>query len=401
MNHQVNTNSFVQAEIMPQHKADPLPNITQPRKRENHVVHVWSQWDERAGQFARAVEGVGATLFQSALWLETWYETFTSNSDINAVIVAVEDADTNELLLLLPLCQRMENGLSVICFPDFGLADYNAPLVHPDYAPGKKELVKLMGEILKALPDADLLKLEKIPDTIGKMNNPLMLMNGMHKSNLCHFGIGINGSWEDYWNSLKRSFRKDQRRRWRVLEKMGEASFIVCNDQQEIIPLFETLLVQQESRLQRLGLPYLLENLPMKQFYEKIIQRGCIDGPVIFTALLVDGQPVATLCGFGNGQHYTMTLSGNETGEWSKCSPGRLLTERTMQTLHENGYSYFDFSIGDEPYKKYFAIEQGTLNEYVHPLSYKALLRYSWIKIKARHRKSHLVQSVKNKIFRN
>ena len=396
MNEQVGPHSFSRADKMDQQKAGAVHNPIQSRTDENMIIHVWSQWNERAARFAQQVENSGATLFQSALWLETWYETFTPSSDIEAVIVGVASAQSGELLMLLPLCKRTENGLSTICFPDFGLADYNAALLHRDFAPGNVEMTRLMKKIARALPKADLLKLEKIPGLISKRPNPLVHMNGVYESSLCHFGVEIKESWDDYWLSRKRNFRKDQRRRWRVLEKKGEVSFLWCRDSDQIQPLFETLLDQQRARLQRLDLHCLLDDLSLRNFYENIIVKGCKNGPVIFTALLVDGEPVATLCGFGNGSQYAMTLSGYETGEWSNCSPGRLLTERTMQILHENGYSYFDFTIGDEPYKKYFAVEQGPLFEYFRPLSLKALPRYSWMKLKASQRKSELAHTVKN-----
>ncbi len=358
-------------------------------------IHVWSCWNERASKFARQVENTGSTLFQGELWLSCWYEIFTQDSETTAVIVAVEDLASSELLMLLPLCRRRENGLSTITFADFGLADYNAPLISPRFTPDRQEMKKLMQEIGKALPPADIIKLEKMPDRIGRTVNPMTLPANVHHSSLRHYGVEISGSWNDYWNSLKRNFRKDQRRRWRVLEKQGKVSFLHCQDARQALELFETLIRQQRQRLQGLGLPYLMEQPRMKKFYQTLLKKGCPDKPVIFTALLVDEQPVATLLGFGNGTQYAMTLSGNEQGKWARCSPGRLLTERTMQALHEMGYSYFDFTIGDEDYKKYFTSESQPLNEFCLALSWKALPHYSWMKVKASQRGSELALSLK------
>ncbi|MCP4933768.1 MAG: GNAT family N-acetyltransferase [bacterium] len=369
------------------------PDTTLAGQRDK--VHVWSSWNERASAFAKQVDGTGTTLFQNELWLSTWYQTFTSNGDTQAVIVAVEDQQSGELVLLLPLAKRYEMGLSVISFADFGLVDYNAPLILPDHQFDPQQLDRLMRDIVRSLPTADLLKLEKIPDHINNIQNPLCALNDLQKSNLCHYGIEITNSWEDYWCSLKRNFRKDQRRRWRVLEKKGEVSFVWCQNENDIKSLFSTLMIQQRQRLARLDLPYLLDNPNMKHFYEQLIVKGCATGPVIFTALLVASQPVATLCGFGNGSHYCMTVSGYETGEWSKCSPGRLLTERTMQTLHKHGYHYFDFTIGDEPYKQYFAIEQGTLHEVYRPLSWRGWPRYLWMRAKSALRRATISRTIR------
>ena len=75
------------------------------------------------------------------------------------------------------MCKRTENGLTTICFPDFGLADYNAALLHPDFTPGRRETIALMKQISRALPKAALLKLEKIPAMIGNRQNPLVQMS--------------------------------------------------------------------------------------------------------------------------------------------------------------------------------------------------------------------------------
>ncbi len=401
MNPQESLDLFFKTGSMFQKQPSTRPSTSSLHPGTPPVVRVWTEWNERASQFAKKVEGQGSTLFQSELWLSLWYEIFTTTPEIEAVIIALEDAHTGELLMLLPLCKRMENGLSIISFADFGLADYNAPLMHPDYKPKGRQIRELLQIICKALPHADLLKLEKLPEQVVELKNPLNYLKGVQESNLCHFGIEVAGSWDEYWTTLKRNFRKDQRRRWRVLEKKGKVSFIWCRDKTEALELFEVLLIQQQKRLQKLNLSYLLEDPRMKKFYEQIIKKGCTDGPVIFTALLVDGQPIATLCGFGDGRRYAMTASGYEMGEWQKCSPGRLLTERTMQVLHENGYSYFDFTIGDEPYKKYFAIEHGPLNEYYRPLAWRALPRYSWMKVKAAQRKSDFAQSIKRMISKS
>ncbi len=398
---QVNHQHFLQANA--QAKAmRPYENVStsrahQSEQSQGYTVHVWSSWNRRATAFAKQAEGNGSTLFQSEFWLSNWYQTFTSNTHTRAVIVGIEDQRSGDLVLLLPLVKHQQRGLSIISFADFGLADYNAPLINPDHLFEPQQIDRLMRDITRALPKADLLMLEKIPDHINKLKNPLRALKGLQKSNLCHYGIEITGSWDEYWSTLKRNFRKDQRRRWRGLEKKGEVSFIWCRDENDIKPLLDRLMHQQRNRLHGLTLPYLLDDPAMKRFYERLTTKGCASGPVIFTALLVAGQPVATLCGFGNGSHYGMTISGYESGEWSKCSPGRLLTERTMQTLHENGYSYFDFTIGDEPYKQYFATEQGILHDIYRPLSWRGLPQYFWMNIKAAQRRSVLVQSIKQK----
>jgi len=391
---------FFRTESRARKQLDRLTSRCSTGQESAPVIHVWTSWNRRAEQFANETGKQSSTLFQNKTWLATWYDHFATEPDVEPLIVAIECPDTGDLLMLLPFCRYKENGLAIIGFADFGLTDYNAPLVRYDFNPDEEKTMQLLHAICKALPRADLLNLEKMPKFINGVKNIIASLPGVQSGNLNHYGIEITGKWDEYWNGLKRNFRKDQRRRWRVLEKKGNVSFKVCQHQAESLPLFETLTKQQQARLNGLDLAYLLDDPRMKPFYQRIIAQGSVNGFVIFTALLVDGQPVATLCGLGNGHHYAMTLSGYEAGDWSKCSPGRLLTERTMRHLHENGYKYFDFTIGDEPYKKYFAKEQGILLEYTRPLSLKGLPRHGWMKLKAFQHHSAFIGSLKNLIRR-
>ena len=118
---------------------------------------------------------------------------FTSDPDSEAVIVAIEDNQTSQIVLLLPLVKHREKGLSVISFADFGVADYNAPLIDPDHTFDPRATKALMQDIRKSLPSADLLKLEKIPELINKIKNPLCSLHDLQESTFCHYG------YRDFW----------------------------------------------------------------------------------------------------------------------------------------------------------------------------------------------------------
>ena len=74
------------------------------------------------------------------------------------------------------------------------------------------------------------------------------------------------------------------------------------------------------------------------------------------SALTVGEEIVATLLGIRSGSRYVMVRISNAGGKWSNCSPGRLIIERTMAALHEDGVREFDFSIGNYAYKRRFGV---------------------------------------------
>ena len=70
---------------------------------------------------------------------------------------------------------------------------------------------------------------------------------------------------------------------------------------------------------------------------------------------------MAALLGVARGATYVMIRICSGSGEWSNCSPGRLVITQTMQMLHAQGYRHFDFSIGDYAYKRRLGVSSRPL----------------------------------------
>ncbi|MGY4629421.1 CelD/BcsL family acetyltransferase involved in cellulose biosynthesis [Bradyrhizobium sp. USDA 4486] len=56
---------------------------------------------------------------------------------------------------------------------------------------------------------------------------------------------------------------------------------------------------------------------------------------------------------------------------WSSCSPGLLVTERTMAALHAQDVRRFDLSIGNHDYKRRFGAEKVPLTDISVALSWR------------------------------
>ena len=76
----------------------------------------------------------------------------------------------------------------------------------------------------------------------------------------------------------------------------------------------------------------------------------------MLSALTVGEEVVATLLGIRSGPRYLMLRSSHAGEKWSHCSPDRLIINRTMAALHQDGVRSFDFSIGNYAYKRRFGV---------------------------------------------
>jgi CelD/BcsL family acetyltransferase involved in cellulose biosynthesis len=110
--------------------------------------------------------------------------------------------------------------------------------------------------------------------------------------------------------------------------------------------------------MQSLGRNYTLNDETSAAFYRNLVHDGVRSGYALVSVLMVGDEIVATLLGIRTGSRYVMVRISNAGDKWSNCSPGRLIIERTMAALHEDGVREFDFSVGNYAYKRRFGVRR-------------------------------------------
>ncbi len=146
------------------------------------VAEVWAQWEE--------LEKHG-TPFQTRAWLLPWYGVIAPRFGATPVFVTVRDRGTRRPLMFFPLCRRRRHGLATIEFADLGVSDYNAPLLAPDIDLDAREMRRLWEDVVRILPPADVVRFEKVPETIRGRDNPIAHLDWMQRMklsawNFCH-----------------------------------------------------------------------------------------------------------------------------------------------------------------------------------------------------------------------
>ena len=127
--------------------------------------------------------------------------------------------------------------------------------------------------------------------------------------------------------------------------------------------------------IQSLGFNW-FESMPeAKAFYARIgaMQSGHLRGHV--SIMTVGGVVVSTHVGMISHDRFYMLLPSYAGGEWYKYSTGRLLLEHLMETSIDDGCSLFDYTVGDDAYKKDWTDSVLPLYVLTAPLSLKAHMR--------------------------
>ena len=167
--------------------------------------------------------------------------------------------------------------------------------------------------------------------------------------------------------------RKELERSWRVFTRDPAAAFKIVTEKNEALRILSTMETQQGTRMQHLGLNFILNDETCAAFYRNLVGNGVESGYVVVSALSVGEEVVATLLGIRNGSRYVMVRISNAGAKWSNCSPGRLIIERSMAALHKDGIREFDFSIVNYAYKRRFGVAPLPLVDITASLSWRGL----------------------------
>jgi CelD/BcsL family acetyltransferase involved in cellulose biosynthesis len=147
-------------------------------------------------------------------------------------------------------------------------------------------------------------------------------------------------------------------RNWRVFIRNPGARFRIVTNVDEALVLLDIMDTQQNARMKQLGFKFVLDDDHHARFYLDIVRRGVSEGYAIVSALTCDEEVIATTLGIRRGSDYVLLRISNAGKPWTKCSPGLLIIERTMSSLHKDGVRQFDLSIGNYRYKRRFGAAQ-------------------------------------------
>lgn len=317
-------------------------------------------------------DGCGhGTAFQHKEWLDAWYGAFGAASPLIAII---SDVATRRDVALVPLIRREQYGARLVEFADLGLTDYNAPILGAGAPRDRRAMLSMCRALfaaLRRLPERiDLIRLQKMPAEVGAGPNPLVASGRIGSCSLNGNVIEVGDDFETYRASIR---RMQLPRSWRVFNRCPGARFTIVCDRDEALRLIDVMDAQQQARMESLGMPFILNDESRGRFYRDLVARGVEAGYAVVSVLSCDDGVVATALGIRRGTNFIFLRVGNTGKKWSHCSPGRLIIERTMAALHEDGVRQFDLSIGNHAFKRRFGAKRLPLTDVSLALGWRGI----------------------------
>jgi CelD/BcsL family acetyltransferase involved in cellulose biosynthesis len=273
--------------------------------------------------------------FQGADVLAVWGETIGAARGVAPVFTAVTDAEGRPLLLL-PLGIERRHGLRVLTFLDGGVADYNAPVVFPAAAAWSAHTTRSVWQaLLKALPPFDVAVLDKMPERVGALPNPLSALATLRHAASGH-ALSLSGTWEDFAKTrLPR--RQDSSRKRRRLEKLGMLTFDVAETPEQCEAFLEAMIHQKTRRFRDTGVADDFDKPGYRAFFPAMTHRFAGRPPLHLSVLKLDDTILAAHWGYVAGDRFYYLMPSFEGGDWIRYSAGRLLIEHLIEWSYARG----------------------------------------------------------------
>lgn len=324
------------------------------------------------------------TPFQTETWLRHTYEQLTPNKGHEACLVVVRSKQLDMDLLALPLVVADVRGLKTAGFPDYGIADYGAPILSPDVNWNMTPEVarRLSDCLVAALHNVAHISLTNMPYAMNGLPNPLAALASTYPSAHERFIVSLDDDVDALLASRGKKYRKEAERCYRLLEDAGPWSFVQARKQHEIEAVFTTLQKLQAQKWLDRAVDYKLNEPAISAAYRANLNTTSqSDGAQIFQLLCGD-TPIAVLYGVEYKGTFTLLRIASAQGKWRRLSAGRLVVLEAMRHFHKRGVATFDLGIGGYDFKRGLGARSDPLLNLDYAIAVRARPRVMLMQVK-------------------
>jgi CelD/BcsL family acetyltransferase involved in cellulose biosynthesis len=318
-------------------------------------------------EWRRFEETADCTPFQTYDWLSAWQRHVGILTGTTPAIVIARCGEAIAFILPLAVQRGMVRRL---VFLGNDLCDYNAPLLAPDFtalAPdGFATLWRDIGKMLQATPALrhDAVMLEKMPATIGAQKNPLLCLD-VHLNASGAYQTALGTDWEQFYTARRSSStRRRDRTKLKRLGEMGAVKFVNPEGAAELALTLDLLIQQKSKAFARMGVPNLFARPGYVAFYRELATSPRMRALVHLSRLDVGPTWAALNLGLTFRDCYFHILASYDDGEVSRFGPGAAHLRELLRYAISRGLKRFDFTIGDEPYKRDWCDAEQQLFDY-------------------------------------
>jgi CelD/BcsL family acetyltransferase involved in cellulose biosynthesis len=310
------------------------------------------------------------TAFQTFDWLASWCRHVGAVEGVQVAVV-IGRQENGKALIILPLAVT-QGVVRRLTWLGSDLCDYNGPLLGREFSSQcpPARFRALWQDILDQLQSNpctrhDLVTLAKMPEEIGTQANPfLALTTELNPSNA--YVTDLFGTWTEFYEAKRSSAtRRRDRTKLKKMGEYGEVRFVTPQDRGEIARTLDTLIVQKSRSFARMGVANIFDRPGWSAFFAAVATGENTRDLVHVSRLDIGTTWSAINLGLVFRDTYYHVLASHDDGEASRLGPGVAHLRELLRYSIERGLKHFDFTIGDERYKREWSDRTLVLRDYV------------------------------------
>ncbi|MBL8583404.1 MAG: GNAT family N-acetyltransferase [Rhizobiaceae bacterium] len=300
--------------------------------------------------YRRLAEAMLTGPAQAPAWVEGWARHVGGDG----VVASLASGERSALTLALSVTKR--GFFKIAGFPGESHANGNFPALDPRQAPnlGQAELMRLVEVIAAARPDIDVLALERIAPSLAGVANPLLALPHRPSPNIA-LALRLEGGFDRVVERVgAKRRRKKTRGQIRKFEAAGGYRRYRAETAAEVDALAAIFFEQKAERFRKLGVRDVFAETKVRAFFRDLfISSLAFDRPPFqLHALEVGGKVRAVTGGCLLADRMTCEFGAIVEDELVHASPGDFLFHENIREACEQGLALYDFSVGDEFYKR-------------------------------------------------
>lgn len=302
---------------------------------------------------------------QCPLWLQAWGQ----ETGAEMLAITVGRAPQPQFVLVVEIVRQ--GIFRVARFPGGRHANGNFPATARTLAGAPAAADGMAAALRSARPDVDLVSLERLEPLEDGIANPLLRLATGTSPNVA-LSVDLAGGFEALLErrSGKRK-RKKHRSQVRKYEEAGGYRLIRAQTSDEVDALLSAFFAMRQERFRRIGARDTFAEPEVRAFLHGLY-REALDTPsprFVLDGLEVGGQIHAVAGGNVLGARMTCDFTAMDEGDIASASPGEFLFFELIRKACEDGLAVFDFSVGDEPYKRLWCDIETRQSDLFLPLS--------------------------------
>lgn len=231
----------------------------------------------------------------------------------------------------------------------------------------------LFDAIARARPDVDVVALQRLLPDLDGYTNPLAGLAGFPSPNLS-LAVDLADGFDAVLGrtSAKRK-RKKHRSQMRKFEAAGGFRRVRATTSDQAAALLGSFFAMKEQRFRRMGVANVFGDPQIRTFFHALFTDALrqAEPPFVLHGLEVAGRLRAVTGSSLSGRRLICEFGAIAEDDMAPASPGEFLFFDNIEEACADGFAVYDFSVGDEPYKRQWCDLETQHREVLVPLTPK------------------------------